>query len=125
MPNRRRGALDAQMELSFPDQEETSPATVAQVGSLVDLHCAVRLLVDVAEGRVARSAVALDGVRASLGVVAAHAPRGRLGHVVRRYLAHPAKGFCWDELADELAFVLSLTPDEETVPPTRIQGGPP
>ncbi|MDP9402658.1 MAG: hypothetical protein M3P85_04850 [Actinomycetota bacterium] len=123
MPTRRRRHRDAQLELAFPEPERRTLGTVADAESLVALHTAVRLVLDVAEGRVAPSADALEGVHASLGVIAVHGPGGRLGHVVRRYHRQPAAAIGWAELVDELAFVLSLTPEEGAPQPTPTSRG--
>lgn len=101
---------ERQLELPFAEPEQKERRTRVDAESLVALHSAVRLVLDVAEGRVAPSAVALDALDASLIVLAAQDPRGRFGHVVRRYRAQPATAASWTEMVDELAFVLSLTP---------------
>lgn len=123
MPPRRRRPRDPQLELPFPEPERKRIHAV-DANSLVSLHSAVRLVLDVAEGRVAPSAVALDGLHASLGVLAAHDPGGRLGHVVRRYQAQPATASRWTELVDELAFVLRLSAQDGVPQTTPTRGGP-
>lgn len=105
----RRRPRDRQLELPFAEREQEELRTSVDADALVALHSAIRLVFDVAEGRVAPSAVALDALDASLSVLAAHDPGGRLGHVVRRYRNQPATAAGWPEMVDELAFVLSLT----------------
>lgn len=124
MPTRRRGLPDPQLELPFAEPNATERPTAVDADSLVALHSAVQLVLKVAERRVAPSAQALHAVRASLGVLAAHQPGGRLGHVVRRYRAQPAAAMRWAELVDELAFVLSLAPRQGATPTTPTPGGP-
>jgi hypothetical protein len=109
MPTRRRGQ-GAQLTLPFPESAPSRPPRPDRAGDLVALRGAVRLLLDVAEGRVMPSTGAREAVRRSLDVLAGHQPRGRLGHVVRRYRATPPTETDWTELVDELAFVLSLVP---------------
>ncbi|MDP9387044.1 MAG: hypothetical protein M3Q48_03760 [Actinomycetota bacterium] len=123
MPQHHRHRRDPQLELPFPEPERKRLHAV-DANSLVALHSAVRLVLDVAEGRVGPSAVALDGLHASLSVLAAHDPGGRLGHVVRRYRAQPATAARWAELVDELAFVLSLRAQDGVPQTTPTRGGP-
>lgn len=110
MSTRRHRPREPQLELPFAEPEPKELPSLVDAGSLVALHSAVRLVLAVAEGQVAPSAVALQGLDASLSVLAEHDPGGRLGHVVRRYRAQPATAARWRELVDELAFVLTLTP---------------
>ena len=110
MSTRRHRAREPQLELPFAEPEPKKLPSLVDADSLVALHSAVRLVLAVAEGQVAPSAVALEGLEASLSVLAEHDPGGRLGHVVRRYRARPATAARWRELVDELAFVLTLTP---------------
>ncbi|HVF74823.1 MAG TPA: hypothetical protein VM938_07225 [Acidimicrobiales bacterium] len=122
MAKPRRGDRGGQLALPFPEAASPRAQPRVDAGPLVALHGAVRLLLGVAEGRVVPSDEALDAVRHSLDVLAAHRPRGRLGHVVRRYRAKPLTDVCWGELVDELAFVLSLAPDGPPDPvPTRLR----
>lgn len=111
----RRRPRDRQLELPFAQREQEELRTSVNADALVALHSAVRLVFDVAEGRVAPSAVARDALHASLSVLAAHDPGGRLGHVVRRYRDQPATAAGWPEMVDELAFVLSLNATAEAV----------
>ncbi len=123
MPNRHRLSGGSQLELPFAQLERSELPPAVDADSLVALHSAVRLVLNVAEKRVAPSAEALHAVRASLGVLAAHQAGGRLGHVVRRYRAQPAAAIRWAELVDELAFVLSLAPTDGATPTTPTPGG--
>lgn len=111
MPKRRRRAPDGQLALPFESSPAPVPASV-EAGALVALHGAVRLLLDVAEGRVVPATGTVTAVQRALDVLAAHQPRGRLGHVVRRYRSTPLTATSWPELVDELAFVLSLASGE-------------
>lgn len=96
-----------QLELfTMADREPCQPNLRAE--ELVALDGAARFLVGIAEGRVAMSPENANGLHEALAVVATRDPGGRLGHVVRRFLAQPPNPSRWAELVEELAFVLRL-----------------
>jgi hypothetical protein len=94
--------------LCIPTAATTQPDLDVRAEGLVALNGAVRLVLGIAEGRVAPSPEILERLPQSLGVLAAHDAGGRLGHVVRHYLHRPIDASRWTELVDDLAFVLSL-----------------
>ena len=123
VPRRQRPAPEGQLTLPFPEPERPEPDLDLHTDGLVALNDAVRLILSVAEGRVAASEETTARLRGSLAVLAAHNPGGRLGHVVRRYAAQPPTDAQWDELVEELAFVLSLGPGSHAPQPAPTQGG--
>jgi hypothetical protein len=97
-----------QLALSLSD--ETDDALRVRASRLTELSAALHLLLAVADGCLPPSPTSLGRVRDALDVVAAFAPGGRLGQVVRRFRITPPGGGRWAELTEELEFATNLCP---------------
>ena len=108
-PAKRSWTPGPQLELAlFPIGEPEAPRLEVCTETLIALNSATRLVLAAAEGRLVLSDRTEHTLTEALAILSDHSPGGRLGHVVRRYLAAPWTPRSGTELVEELAFVLSL-----------------
>lgn len=111
MNTRRSPRTYEQLGLPFPT-EDPAACLAASAEALAALNRALRFLLAVADGNTTPDPAAVAELHQALDVLATFNLGGRLGHVIRRYRTEPPTAGGWAELANELAFAVSLYPGE-------------
>jgi hypothetical protein len=107
----RSDHTNEQLRLAFPT-EDPAARLAARAETLAALNGALRFLLAVADGDASPDPGAVAELHKSLDVLATFNLGGRLGQVTRRYRTDPPTAAGWAELANELAFAVSLYPGD-------------